>query len=67
MFEHYGSPPGFNYDVLYEDTPFVTNKNLGHSNAEEKARDFHRWIMNQAQHYRSETDLFVVMGSDFTF
>lgn len=66
LYHHYSAPPGFDFDTLSGDDPFITDKRLTTYNADKKALEFHNWIMEQRKYYRSN-NLIITMGDDFRF
>jgi lysosomal alpha-mannosidase len=66
LFNHYSAPPGFDFDMLADEDPFITNKKLTTYNAPKKAEKFHEWIMNQRRFYNSN-NILITMGDDFRF
>jgi lysosomal alpha-mannosidase len=66
LYNHYSAPPGFDFDMLADEDPFITNQKLTTYNAPEKAMKFHEWIMEQRRHYTSN-NILITMGDDFRF
>lgn len=66
LYHHYSAPPGFDFDTLGWDDPFITDERLTTFNADVKAQAFHDWITEQRAHYLSN-NLIITMGDDFRF
>jgi lysosomal alpha-mannosidase len=66
LYAMYWAPPNFGFDTLDTDDPFIVDEKLTTYNAPEKAQEFHKWIINQKQYYRSN-NIIVPMGADFNF
>ena len=66
LYHHYSAPPGFDFDTLSGDDPFIDDKRLTTFNADDKAAKFHEWVLEQREHYTSN-NIIITMGDDFRF
>jgi len=66
LFNNYASPPGFCFDILCRDEPFIDNPNLPDYNVGQKVDDFISYVKNQAASYRTN-NVILTMGEDFHF
>lgn len=67
LYHHYSAPSGFDFDTLSNDEPFIIDEKLDTYNAPERSSKFYDWISHQAEHYKSQQNMLVVMGDDFHF
>ncbi|XP_062548695.1 lysosomal alpha-mannosidase-like [Armigeres subalbatus] len=66
LYNHYSAPPGFCFDVLCRDDPFVDGKYSAENNVRQKVDDFLTFINTMATRYRSN-NLIITMGDDFNY
>ncbi|KAJ4433199.1 hypothetical protein ANN_15456 [Periplaneta americana] len=66
LYNGYGAPPGFCFDVLCADTPFIDDKRSADYNVDQKVQDFVNYVREQASHYTS-SNIILTMGSDFYY
>jgi hypothetical protein len=66
LYHHYSAPPGFDFDTLSDDEPFIVDQNLETYNAPERTADLHNFILHQDEHYVGN-NMFITMGDDFRF
>ena len=66
MKNHYCWPDGYWYDTRwYGDDPFVSNKNYSTFNADQKTKDFIKYVIEYASSYRGN-NILLPFGCDFT-
>ncbi|XP_058821191.1 lysosomal alpha-mannosidase-like isoform X3 [Topomyia yanbarensis] len=66
LYTLYQAPPGFCFDVLCSDEPFVDGPNSAENNVDQRIDAFLEWVNGMAQKYRSN-NLILTMGGDFTY
>ncbi|XP_001866193.2 lysosomal alpha-mannosidase [Culex quinquefasciatus] len=66
LYNHYSAPPGFCFDVLCSDDPFVDGVDSVENNVKEKVDLFLTWVNNMATKYRSN-NLILTFGDDFNY
>lgn len=66
LYNHYSAPPGFCFDVLCRDDPFVDGQYSVENNVKQKVDDFLTFVTNMSARYRSN-HLIVTMGDDFNY
>ncbi|XP_055636185.1 lysosomal alpha-mannosidase-like [Toxorhynchites rutilus septentrionalis] len=66
LYNHYSAPPGFCFDVLCSDQPFIDGKHSAENNVDQKVDSFLEFIDGMSQNYRSK-NLLLTMGDDFTY
>lgn len=66
LYNHYSSPPGFNFDILDSDEPFISNAKSDTFNAKEKAQAMIDQVEERRDHYASN-DIFMLFGDDFRY
>ncbi|EAT42738.1 AAEL005749-PA [Aedes aegypti] len=66
LYNHYSAPPGFCFDVLCRDDPFVDGEHSTENNVNQKVDDFLTFVTNMSARYRSN-NLIITMGDDFNY
>ncbi|XP_067011637.2 lysosomal alpha-mannosidase [Anabrus simplex] len=66
LYNGYGPPPGFCFDVLCNDDPIIDDKRSPDYNAERKVTQFIRYAEVQAAAY-STNNIIMTMGEDFNY
>ncbi|XP_058452835.1 lysosomal alpha-mannosidase-like [Malaya genurostris] len=66
LYNHYSAPPGFCFDVLCSDDPFVDGPFSAENNVKERVDAFLYFVGNMSTKYRSN-NLLVTMGDDFNY
>lgn len=67
LYHHYSAPDGFDYDTLSNDEPFIVDEKLDTYNAPRRAEKMYKEIQHRLQHYKSQSNMVIVMGDDFHF
>ncbi|XP_055640599.1 lysosomal alpha-mannosidase-like isoform X1 [Toxorhynchites rutilus septentrionalis] len=66
LYNLYQAPPGFCFDILCSDEPFIDSPLSAENNVDDKVDKFLFYIDQQAKHYRTN-NILLTMGGDFTF
>ncbi|XP_044735005.1 lysosomal alpha-mannosidase-like isoform X1 [Chrysoperla carnea] len=66
LFNNYGPPPGFCFDVLCSDDPIIDDVNSPDFNADKRIKEFIDYANDQAKHYKTN-NIILTMGGDFTY
>lgn len=66
LFNVYQPPPGFCFDVLCPDEPFIDDPESAENNVDRKIDYFLMYVKKQAKHYRTY-NIVLTMGGDFTY
>lgn len=66
LYNVYQPPPGFCFDILCSDEPFMDDPNSPEYNVDAKVDKFLYYIEVQALHYRTN-NIILTMGGDFTY
>ncbi|XP_063709608.1 lysosomal alpha-mannosidase-like isoform X2 [Culicoides brevitarsis] len=66
LFNNYGPPPGFCWDVLCDDEPINDDRFSPDYNVQQRVDEFFAFVEQQAKHYRTN-NIIMTMGGDFTY
>ncbi|ENN79712.1 hypothetical protein YQE_03769, partial [Dendroctonus ponderosae] len=66
MYNTYGPPPGFCFDLLCSDEPLIDDKNSFEYNVDSRVNDFFRYLDNVTKVY-STNNVIITMGEDFNY
>ena len=66
LFNGYGPPPGFCFDVRCQDAPLQADKSLEDYDLDFRADDFARFVRKQAE-ATADNNIILTMGSDFNY
>lgn len=66
LYNTYSPPPGFCWDVLCSDEPFIDNKHSKDYNVDRLVSHFTKYLDGQRKYFRSN-HLILTMGGDFTY
>ncbi|XP_053692769.1 lysosomal alpha-mannosidase-like [Sabethes cyaneus] len=66
LYNHYSAPPGFCFDVLCSDEPFIDGAFSAENNVRERVDAFLYFVGNMSTKYRSN-NLLITMGDDFNY
>ena len=66
MYNHYSPPPGFAWDTLASDDPFVDDPFLETFNADQKSEDLYNYLLGMRDSYRTN-HLLIPFGDDFNY
>ncbi|XP_062548691.1 lysosomal alpha-mannosidase-like isoform X3 [Armigeres subalbatus] len=66
LYNLYQPPPGFCFDILCPDEPFIDSPYSAENNVETKVQKFLYYVELQAKHYRTN-NVILTMGGDFTY
>ena len=66
LYNHYNSPDGFNFG-RYGNDYIEDNPELETYNLEEKLEKFHNYVTTARKLYKSQKNMIILMGDDFTF
>ena len=65
LFDHYGPPPGFCWDLLCNDEPIMDSPIL-ENNLDDRIKVFVDYVRNQGEHYKTN-NIMLTMGMDFHY
>ncbi|XP_066256477.1 lysosomal alpha-mannosidase-like [Euwallacea similis] len=66
LYNTYGPPPGFCFDLLCTDEPFIDDKKSFEYNVDRKVDDFIKYLDNATQVYVTD-NILITMGEDFHY
>ncbi|KAL1516872.1 hypothetical protein ABEB36_000710 [Hypothenemus hampei] len=66
LYNTYGPPPGFCFDILCNDDPFIDDKKSFEYNVDQKVDDFIAYLDNATKVYTTN-NILITMGEDFTY
>ena len=67
LYDHYGPPPGFCWDLICNDLPMMDSRAAeGENNVENRTRQFLEYVRQQAEHYQTN-NILLTMGMDFNY
>ncbi|ETN65165.1 lysosomal alpha-mannosidase [Anopheles darlingi] len=66
LYNLYQAPPGFCFDILCSDEPFIDGRYSAENNVKAKVDKFLYYVDLQAQSYRTN-NIILTMGGDFTY
>ncbi|KAF7271106.1 hypothetical protein GWI33_015990 [Rhynchophorus ferrugineus] len=66
MYNVYGPPPGFCFDILCDDEPFIDDKRSFEYNVDKRVDEFLAYIKNATKVY-STNNIIITMGEDFNY
>ncbi|XP_055596638.1 lysosomal alpha-mannosidase-like isoform X1 [Uranotaenia lowii] len=66
LYNTYQPPPGFCFDILCSDEPFMDSPYSAENNVNSKVEKFLFYVDSQARHYRTN-NIVLTMGGDFTY
>ncbi|XP_029732563.2 lysosomal alpha-mannosidase-like [Aedes albopictus] len=66
LYNVYQPPPGFCFDILCSDEPFIDGPYSAENNVDSKVQKFLYYVELQAKHYRTN-NIVLTMGGDFTY
>uniref|UniRef100_A0A1Q3FMY3 Alpha-mannosidase n=2 Tax=Culex tarsalis TaxID=7177 RepID=A0A1Q3FMY3_CULTA len=66
LYNTYQPPPGFCFDILCSDEPFMDSPYSAENNVDAKVDKFLYYVQLQAKHYRTN-NIVLTMGGDFTY
>lgn len=66
LYNGYGPPGGFCWDIHCSDTPFQDDHRLFDFNVDDRVKDFIKAVQDQAKHFQTN-HIIMTMGSDFQF
>ncbi|MCO5548558.1 hypothetical protein L7F22_002018 [Adiantum nelumboides] len=66
LYDHYGPPPGFDFDMQSTDTPIQDDPLLFDFNVKERVDDFVLYAKSQAKHFQTNHIMWT-MGNDFNY
>lgn len=66
LYNTYGPPPGFCFDLLCDDEPFIDDKKSFEYNVDSKVDNFIEYLDNVTQVYTTNNVL-ITMGEDFNY
>ena len=65
LYDHYGPPPGFCWDLICNDIPFVDSGYIT-NNVDNRTQEFLRYVRKQSEHYATN-NIMLTMGMDFNY
>ncbi|XP_055684931.1 lysosomal alpha-mannosidase isoform X1 [Lutzomyia longipalpis] len=66
LFNNYGPPPGFCFDILCSDEPMIDDRRSRDYNIDSKLRAFFEYVQVQSMNYRTN-NVIITSGGDFTY
>ncbi|XP_055714111.1 lysosomal alpha-mannosidase isoform X1 [Phlebotomus papatasi] len=66
LFNNYGPPPGFCFDILCADEPMIDDRRSRDYNIDRRLRTFFEYIERQSMNYRTN-NVITTFGGDFTY
>ncbi|XP_072039300.1 lysosomal alpha-mannosidase-like [Amphiura filiformis] len=66
LYNGYGPPGGFCWDIHCSDTPFQDDPRLFDYNVDDRVKDFIKAVKDQVKHFKTN-HIIMTMGSDFQF
>ncbi|XP_011300932.1 lysosomal alpha-mannosidase isoform X1 [Fopius arisanus] len=66
LFNAYGPPPGFCFDILCQDDPLIDDPESPDYNIKSKLKVFYDYVLEQGNHYKTD-NVILTMGGDFTY
>ncbi|KAG5675727.1 hypothetical protein PVAND_005607 [Polypedilum vanderplanki] len=66
LYNNYGPPNGFCFDILCDDEPIIDNVHSPDYNVDRRVTDFVNYIQTQSTFYRTN-NIILTMGGDFTY
>ncbi|XP_050306367.1 lysosomal alpha-mannosidase-like [Anthonomus grandis grandis] len=66
LYNNYSPPPGFCFDMLCSDDPFIDDKKSFEYNVDKKVDSFIEYLNNMTNVYNT-TNLLITMGEDFNY
>lgn len=66
LYNTYQPPPGFCFDILCSDEPFIDSPYSAENNVDFKVEKFLYYVDSQSKHYRTN-NIILTMGGDFTY
>ncbi|PSN50451.1 Lysosomal alpha-mannosidase [Blattella germanica] len=66
LYNNYAPPPGFCYDVLCDDEPFIDSKKSPDYNVPRLVKEFLNYVDVQSRFYTTD-NIILTMGGDFTY
>ncbi|XP_026462046.1 lysosomal alpha-mannosidase-like isoform X2 [Ctenocephalides felis] len=66
LYNNYGPPPGFCFDILCQDEPIIDDKRSYDYNVDRRINEFLMAVESQAKHFTTN-NVVLTMGGDFTY
>ncbi|XP_065340981.1 lysosomal alpha-mannosidase [Cloeon dipterum] len=66
LFNNYSPPPGFCFDLLCGDEPFIDSKHSPDYNVDRRVKEFVDYAKKQSAHYTTN-NIIMTMGEDFNY